>query len=99
MEGKAKPTVGLLNVGEEDMKGNELVKATAALLRADHEKGILNFYGNVEGNDIFEGTTDLVVCDGFVGNVTLKASKAWDASSSRCSPANSRRASSTSSAP
>lgn len=60
MEGKAKPTVGLLNVGEEDMKGNELVKATAGLLRADHEKGILNFYGNVEGNDIFEGTTDLV---------------------------------------
>lgn len=75
MEGKAKPTVGLLNVGEEDMKGNELVKATAGLLRADHEKGILNFYGNVEGNDIFEGTTDLVVCDGFVGNVTLKASE------------------------
>jgi len=75
MEGKAKPTVGLLNVGEEDMKGNELVKATAALLRGDHEKGILNFYGNVEGNDIFEGTTDLVVCDGFVGNVTLKASE------------------------
>ncbi|MCI1016699.1 MULTISPECIES: phosphate acyltransferase PlsX [Herbaspirillum] len=75
MEGKPKPTVGLLNVGEEDMKGNELVKATAGLLRADHEKGILNFYGNVEGNDIFEGTTDLVVCDGFVGNVTLKASE------------------------
>ncbi|KAF1045067.1 MAG: Phosphate acyltransferase [Herbaspirillum frisingense] len=75
MEGKAKPTVGLLNVGEEDIKGNELVKETAGLLRADHEKGILNFYGNVEGNDIFEGTTDLVVCDGFVGNVTLKASE------------------------
>ncbi|WDZ97853.1 phosphate acyltransferase PlsX [Herbaspirillum sp. WKF16] len=75
MEGKAKPTIGLLNVGEEDIKGNELVKETAGLLRADHEKGILNFYGNVEGNDIFEGTTDLVVCDGFVGNVTLKASE------------------------
>ncbi|MDP5009247.1 MAG: phosphate acyltransferase PlsX [Glaciimonas sp.] len=75
MEGKAKPTVGLLNVGVEDIKGNEVVKQTAALLRADHEKGILNFYGNVEGNDIFEGTTDIVVCDGFVGNVTLKASE------------------------
>ncbi|QRX83347.1 phosphate acyltransferase PlsX [Glaciimonas sp. PAMC28666] len=75
MEGKAKPTVGLLNVGEEDIKGNEMVKQTAELLRADHEKGLINFYGNVEGNDIFEGTTDIVVCDGFVGNVTLKASE------------------------
>jgi glycerol-3-phosphate acyltransferase PlsX len=67
--------VGLLNVGEEDIKGNELVKQTAELLRADHEKGLINFYGNVEGNDIFEGTTDIVVCDGFVGNVTLKAAE------------------------
>jgi glycerol-3-phosphate acyltransferase PlsX len=74
-EGRNMPTVGLLNVGEEDIKGNELVKRTAELLRADHEKGVLNFYGNVEGNDIFEGTTDIVVCDGFVGNVTLKASE------------------------
>jgi phosphate acyltransferase len=74
-EGRTKPTVGLLNVGEEDIKGNDLVKRTAELLRADHAKGILNFYGNVEGNDIFEGTTDIVVCDGFVGNVTLKASE------------------------
>jgi len=75
LEGKAKPTIGLLNVGEETIKGNEVVKQTAALLRADHEKGVLNFYGNVEGNDIFEGTTDIVVCDGFVGNVVLKASE------------------------
>lgn len=75
IEGKAKPTVGLLNVGEEDIKGNELVKQTAQLLRAEHEKGVLNFYGNVEGNNIFEGTTDIVVCDGFVGNVVLKASE------------------------
>ena len=75
MEGRQKPTVGLLNVGEEDIKGNEVVKQTAALLRADHEKGVLNFYGNVEGNDIFQGTTDIVVCDGFVGNVVLKASE------------------------
>lgn len=75
LEGKARPSVGLLNVGAEDIKGNDVVKQTAALLRADHEKGVLNFFGNVEGNDIFEGTTDIVVCDGFVGNVVLKASE------------------------
>jgi glycerol-3-phosphate acyltransferase PlsX len=75
MEGKDKPTVGLLNVGEEDIKGNDVVKQTAVLLRAEHARGTLNFYGNVEGNDIFKGTTDIVVCDGFVGNVTLKASE------------------------
>jgi glycerol-3-phosphate acyltransferase PlsX len=68
-----RPSIGLLNVGTEEIKGNEVVKATAPLLRADHERGVLNFYGNVEGNDIFKGTVDVVVCDGFVGNVTLKA--------------------------
>ncbi|MFC5462250.1 phosphate acyltransferase PlsX [Massilia niabensis] len=73
MEGVARPTIGLLNVGTEEIKGNEVVKATALLLRADHERGALNFYGNVEGNDIFKGTANVVVCDGFVGNVTLKA--------------------------
>ena len=73
MEGIERPTIGLLNVGTEEIKGNEVVKATAKLLREDHERGILNFYGNVEGNDIFKGTTDIIVCDGFVGNVTLKA--------------------------
>jgi glycerol-3-phosphate acyltransferase PlsX len=73
MEGKKNPTIGLLNVGTEDIKGNEVVKATATLLQADHAAGKLNFHGNVEGNDIFKGTVDLVVCDGFVGNVTLKA--------------------------
>jgi glycerol-3-phosphate acyltransferase PlsX len=73
MEGVKRPRIGLLNVGTEDIKGNEVVKATASLLRADHERGALNFHGNVEGNDIFKGTTDVVVCDGFVGNVTLKA--------------------------
>jgi len=70
-EGIEKPTVGLLNIGEEVIKGNEMVKKTAELLRASE----LNFYGNVEGNDIFKGTTDVVVCDGFVGNVALKASE------------------------
>ncbi|NHZ44740.1 phosphate acyltransferase PlsX [Massilia aquatica] len=73
MEGIKRPTIGLLNVGTEEIKGNEVVKATAKLLREDHERGSLNFFGNVEGNDIFKGTTDIVVCDGFVGNVTLKA--------------------------
>jgi glycerol-3-phosphate acyltransferase PlsX len=69
--GKAKPTIGLLNIGEEVIKGNEVVKLTGELLR----NSTLNFYGNVEGNDIFKGTTDIVVCDGFVGNVVLKASE------------------------
>jgi len=75
MENIPKPTVGLLNIGEEDIKGNDMVKQTAALLRGDHAKGVLNFYGNVEGNDIFKGATDIVVCDGFVGNVVLKSSE------------------------
>jgi glycerol-3-phosphate acyltransferase PlsX len=73
MEGVKRPTIGLLNVGTEEIKGNEVVKATGVLLRADHARGALNFHGNVEGTDIFKGTTDVVVCDGFVGNVTLKA--------------------------
>lgn len=68
LEHKPNPTVGLLNIGSEDIKGNEVVKQTAELLRASD----LNFYGNVEGDDIFKGITDLVVCDGFVGNVALK---------------------------
>jgi glycerol-3-phosphate acyltransferase PlsX len=68
-----RPSIGLLNVGTEEIKGNEVVKATAALLRADHERGVMDFHGNVEGNDIFKGTVDVIVCDGFVGNVTLKA--------------------------
>jgi phosphate acyltransferase len=68
---KARPSVGLLNIGEEDMKGNELVKAAAELIRATD----LNFIGNVEGTDIYKGKADVVVCDGFVGNVALKASE------------------------
>jgi glycerol-3-phosphate acyltransferase PlsX len=71
VEHKPNPTVGLLNIGSEEIKGNEVVKQTGELLRKSH----LNFYGNIEGNDIFKGTTDVVVCDGFVGNVTLKASE------------------------
>jgi glycerol-3-phosphate acyltransferase PlsX len=68
---KERPTVGLLNIGVEDIKGNDLVKRAAELLR---ESG-LNFHGNVEGDDIYKGTTDVVICDGFVGNVLLKASE------------------------
>ena len=69
------PSVGLLNVGEEAIKGSETIKETAVLLRAAAAAGYVNFHGNVEGNDIFKGTVDIVVCDGFVGNVTLKASE------------------------
>jgi glycerol-3-phosphate acyltransferase PlsX len=68
---KQNPTVGLLNIGEEVIKGNDTVKLAGELLRASH----LNFYGNVEGDDIFKGTTDVVVCDGFVGNVALKTAE------------------------
>jgi glycerol-3-phosphate acyltransferase PlsX len=68
---KERPSVGLLNIGVEDIKGNETVKRAAELLR---ESGV-NFYGNVEGDDVYKGTTDVVVCDGFVGNVLLKASE------------------------
>lgn len=71
LEHKANPSVGLLNIGSEDIKGNEVVKQAAQLLRESD----LNFYGNVEGNDIFKGTTDVVVCDGFVGNVALKTTE------------------------
>jgi phosphate acyltransferase len=71
VDGIANPTVGLLNIGEEVIKGNQVVKEAGELLR---QSG-LNFYGNVEGNDIFKGTTNIVVCDGFVGNVALKTSE------------------------
>lgn len=71
VEHKDRPTVGLLNIGEEDIKGNEVVKQAGELLK---ESG-LNFFGNVEGDDIYKGTTDIVVCDGFVGNVLLKTSE------------------------
>lgn len=69
------PSVGLLNIGEEVIKGGEIIKKAGELLRSASNAGDLNFYGNVEGNDIFKGTTDIVVCDGFVGNVALKASE------------------------
>ena len=71
VEHNERPSVGLLNIGEEDIKGNDTVKQAAVLLRNSG----LNFYGNVEGNDIYRGTVDVVVCDGFVGNVALKTSE------------------------
>ena len=71
--GKENPTVGLLNIGEEIIKGNEMIKRAGQLLRMAADAGHLNFYGNVEGNDVYKGTTDIVVCDGFVGNVALKS--------------------------
>ncbi|MFZ4479020.1 MAG: phosphate acyltransferase PlsX [Rhodoferax sp.] len=75
LSGNDNPTVGLLNIGEEAIKGNEVIKKAGELLRAASKAGDFNFYGNVEGNDIFKGTSDIVVCDGFVGNVALKASE------------------------
>ena len=75
LSGNDNPTVGLLNIGEEAIKGNEVIKKAGEMLRAASKAGDLNFYGNVEGNDIFKGTADIVVCDGFVGNVALKASE------------------------
>lgn len=73
--GRTDPTVGLLNVGEEVIKGGDVIKKTGVLLRNAANHGDVNFFGNVEGNDIFKGTTDIVVCDGFVGNAALKASE------------------------
>ncbi len=65
------PTVGLLNIGSEDIKGNEVVKEASELFKTSG----LNFVGNVEGNDIYKGVVDVVACDGFTGNVALKASE------------------------
>jgi glycerol-3-phosphate acyltransferase PlsX len=68
MHGMAAPRVGLLNIGSEELKGNDTVREAHALLRASH----LNYVGFVEGNDIFRGTVDVVVTDGFTGNISLK---------------------------
>lgn len=68
VEGVEKPSVGLLNIGSEAMKGNETIKAASQLIAASG----LNYYGFVEGNDIYKGTVNVVVADGFVGNVSLK---------------------------
>jgi glycerol-3-phosphate acyltransferase PlsX len=75
VQGKDNPSVGLLNIGEEAIKGSEIIKRAAELLRCASATGMINFHGNVEGDDIFKGTTDVVVCDGFVGNVALKSAE------------------------
>lgn len=72
--GVKNPRVGLLNVGEEETKGNELALATHPLLKQLHT---INFIGNVEGRDVPKGTVDVVVCDGFVGNIVLKAGEGF----------------------
>lgn len=69
--GCSNPVVGLLSIGSEDSKGNEITKETFQLL----QKSGLNFRGNVEGHDLFRGETDVVVCDGFVGNIVLKTAE------------------------
>jgi phosphate acyltransferase len=69
--GRPKPRVGILSIGEEDHKGNEMTRAAAPLLK----NLSLNFIGNVEGRDIYGGEVDVVVCDGFIGNVALKVSE------------------------
>ena len=71
IEHKERPTVGILNIGEEDIKGNDVVKRAAELLK---DSG-LNFIGNIEGDGLYKGEAEVVVCDGFVGNVALKASE------------------------
>jgi glycerol-3-phosphate acyltransferase PlsX len=68
----ARPRVGLLSIGEEDSKGNQLIRDTLPLLRA---LSSIDFIGNIEGRDLFNGRTDVAVCDGFVGNVALKTSE------------------------
>lgn len=72
VDGIASPTIGLLNVGVEEIKGNDQVKRTAQLMS---QCKFLNYKGYVEGDDIFKGTVDVVVCDGFVGNIALKSSE------------------------
>lgn len=73
VEGIENPTVGLLNVGTEEIKGNEVTKTAGELFYKEHLAGHINYYGNAEGNDIFEGKCNIIVCDGFTGNVMLKA--------------------------
>jgi glycerol-3-phosphate acyltransferase PlsX len=68
--GVDRPRVALLNIGEESSKGSDLVQQTFKMLEEQRDK--LNFIGNVEGQDVLRGTADVVVCDGFVGNVILK---------------------------
>ena len=69
--GKDNPSVGLLSIGEEDSKGNEITKETFKLLKKSH----INFIGNIEGKEVYQGNADVIVCDGFTGNIALKISE------------------------
>jgi glycerol-3-phosphate acyltransferase PlsX len=69
--GTKRPRVGLLSIGEEEMKGNELTRESANLIKQTS----LNFIGNVEGRDVYAGVVDVIVCDGFIGNIALKISE------------------------
>ncbi len=71
LENRENPSIGLLNIGQEIDKGNDMLKEAGCLLRSSP----LNFYGNVEGNDIFSGIVDVIVCNGFIGNITLKSAE------------------------
>lgn len=72
---KEAPTVGLMSVGEEDVKGSDITKNVFKLLQELGQNGVINFHGNVEGKDVFKGTSDVIVVDGFSGNVALKVSE------------------------
>jgi len=71
--GVKSPRIALVNVGTEDTKGNELTNATFPVLKALHERGAINFVGNMEARDVLGGDFDAIICDGFVGNVLLKS--------------------------
>jgi glycerol-3-phosphate acyltransferase PlsX len=71
IDGNPNPSVGLLNIGEEEMKGSDTIKEAATLLSASH----LNYIGFIEGNDVYSGKVDVVACDGFIGNISLKSSE------------------------
>jgi len=73
--GKENPRVGLLSIGEEDGKGNEIVKEVFQMLKASH----INFIGNIEGKEVYRGNADVIVCDGFTGNIALKISESMAA--------------------
>ena len=72
-----KPSVGLLSIGEEEAKGNELTKSAFPLIKEGAARGGYNFVGNVEGRDIAKGTVDVIVCDGFIGNIVLKMAEGF----------------------
>ena len=76
----ARPRVGLLSVGEEESKGNDLTRDAYPLLK----RLPMNFVGNVEGRDLYNGNADVIVCDGFIGNVALKCQKAWSKPCASC---------------